>query len=389
MQRIYASVFGSGLGHVTRVHAIAEELSTDSCAEFLYSSFDEAYDYLRRQKERVIFAPPISIEWNVAGGVSVMETMINFPRAFSDFSRQVEFEDRVISKYDPKLVISDSRLSAVFGAKRRSKPVVTILNQVRVLFPPRFRHTFVSEILERYEADILGLMWSLSEEILFPDLPPPYTIGEANIARTDSAGKVKYIGFMISRGRIANERIEKVRSSLGIDERPTIFVQISGPNASKKSFLDPVIECAKILGRRCNVVISKGLPTGSAEPVRLSGGGWLYDWCPTKDELFAIADVLVARSGHTTIGQCINLGKPAVLVPIFNHSEQIWNASKFSRLGLGVEIRSELLNTKNLEDAVNSCLEDSKYVAAAERLQRISEPLDGIERATRVVKTFL
>ncbi|MGI0080522.1 MAG: hypothetical protein ACRECH_12975 [Nitrososphaerales archaeon] len=57
--------------------------------------------------------------------------------------------------------------------------VPTILNQISILFPQRFRNTIVSKILERYEADILALMWNLGDEILFPDLPPPYTIAEA------------------------------------------------------------------------------------------------------------------------------------------------------------------------------------------------------------------
>jgi UDP-N-acetylglucosamine--N-acetylmuramyl-(pentapeptide) pyrophosphoryl-undecaprenol N-acetylglucosamine transferase len=389
LQKIYASVFGSGLGHVTRVHSIEERLSSDLDISFLYSSFDEAFDYLKNQGKRVIYAPPISLEWTVGGGISGMNTIIKFPRALSDFSRQVEFEDRAISKYDPELVISDSRLSALFGAKRARKRVITILNQVKILFPPRFRKTIVSKILEGYEAETLGLLWNLSDEILFPDLPPPYTIGEANISNIGSAERVKYIGFMMQRSKFSDNHLERIKSSLGIDHRPTIFIQISGPNASKRAFLDSSVDCARKLTEKYNVVISKGLPTGSSSPEKIFRGGWIFDWCPIKNELFSLADVLVARSGHTTIGQCINSGTPAVLVPIFNHSEQIWNALKFVRLGLGQFIRSENLNTMNLEEAIVSCLEDSRYRESAEKLQRISMPLDGIERASEIVRAYV
>ena len=87
-----------------------------------------------------------------------------------------------------------------------------------------------------------------------------------------------------------------------------------------------------------------GVRTAPASRRRLANGAWLYDWCPVKDELFTLSDLVVARAGHSTIGQCIDAGKPAVLVPIHNHSEQIGNADKFSKLGLGLQIRSEDLD---------------------------------------------
>ncbi len=389
MQKIYAAVFGSGLGHASRVHTIAKKLQSESERKFLYSSFDEAYDYLESQKERVLYAPPLPIQWSRAGGVSGKDTLLRFPRALSDFSRQVAFEDRTIADYNPKVVISDSRLSAVFGAKQNSHPVITILNQIRILFPPRFRNTLVSGILERVEADILGLMWNLSDEILCPDLPPPYTISEANIACVDSAKKMKYTGFMVPKSNVDEQGLLKVKTSLGLDSRPIVFMQVSGPNASKKSFLDPAVECARSLGKKYNVVVSKGFPQGSSEPKKLANGGWVYEWCPVKDELFALSKVLVSRSGHTTIGQCIGSGKPSVLVPIYNHSEQIWNAEKAARLGLGIEIRSENLTPQNLEEAIENCVEDSEYKSNAERLQHISERYPGIDLATSVIKNFL
>jgi UDP-N-acetylglucosamine--N-acetylmuramyl-(pentapeptide) pyrophosphoryl-undecaprenol N-acetylglucosamine transferase len=387
--RVYAAVFGSGLGHVTRVDAIANSLQKTNNCEFLYSSFDEAYDYLKKYKRNVNYAPSVDVKWNLTGGFSGSDTIIRFPYAFSGFGKQISFEIERISDFNPRVVLSDSRLSAVFAAKARFYPVVTILNQIRILFPPRFRKGHYGDLLERMEADMLGLFWSASNEILFPDLPPPFTIGEANISNVDVANKVTFTGFMIPKTPISAERLTKARSLLQLDNRPIVFMQISGPNATKAAFVDSALESAAKLALRYNVIVSKGLPAGSTLPSRLAGGAWIYDWCPIKDELFALSDVLVARSGHTTISQCISVAKPSVLIPIFNHSEQIWNAQKFERLGLGISIMSQRLTAERLEHSVDSCIEDSKFKESMQKLKSISDRYDGIKAASEVLKEFL
>ncbi|MHB1909112.1 MAG: glycosyltransferase [Nitrososphaerales archaeon] len=386
MHRIYSAIFGSGLGHVTRVHEIAKRLPDCS---FEYSSFDEAYDYLLKYNEKVFYAPSVAVRWNLAGGVSGSGTLIGAPRSFATFLDQVNFERKKISRFNPRVVLSDSRLSAVIAGKSLFYPVITILNQIRILFPPRFRKGVFSSFLERLEADILGLYWSLSNEILVPDLPPPFTISEANVSRVSVSNRIHYTGFMTPKLDIPDERLAKVRSSLALDSRPIVFVQISGPNKTKDSFLGPALESSSYLARKYNVIISKGFPSGSTTPIKLANGAWVYDWCPVKDELFQLSKVLVARSGHNTLSQCINAAKPSVVVPIFNHSEQIWNAKKFAKLGLGIEIRSESLTAKKLEISVETCLEDSSYQNNMEKLKQISSKFEGIEAAANIVRGFL
>ena len=107
----------------------------------------------------------------------------------------------------------------------------------------------------------------------------------------------------------------------------------------------------------------------------LQTNSWLYEWCPIKDELFALSDVIVARAGHTTISQCVDLGKPAIYIPISNHSEQIWNAEKCQKLGIGLELKSEDLTAKNLIGAVDVCLNDSRYEGECEEIAVSFKPI--------------
>jgi UDP-N-acetylglucosamine--N-acetylmuramyl-(pentapeptide) pyrophosphoryl-undecaprenol N-acetylglucosamine transferase len=389
LRKVYSAVFGSGLGHITRVFSIARILEKENDIQFAYSSFDEAYDFLKRYNKEVEYSPSVAVRWNLAGGFSGSSTIFGFPRTMAAFLSQVTFERKKISAFNPRVVLSDSRLSAVIASKSLLYPVITILNQIRILFPPRFRNGLFSAGLERMEADFLGLFWSLSDEVLVPDLPPPFTISEANVSHVDIANKVYFTGFMAPKVSIPEERIAKARSVLQLDSRPIIFIQISGPNPTKEAFIQPALQVASTLAKNYNVVISKGLPSESTLPTRLAKGVWVYEWCPIKDELFVLSDLLVTRAGHTTISQCINAGKPSVLVPIFNHSEQIWNAEKFARLGLGIEIKSENLTPKELESAVDQCMNDSNYSNNVQKLKLISDKFDGIEEAANIVRGFL
>ncbi|MFI5422282.1 MAG: glycosyltransferase, partial [Nitrososphaerales archaeon] len=138
-----------------------------------------------------------------------------------------------------------------------------------------------------------------------------------------------------------------------------------------------------------NVVLSLGYPSGSTTPRKITNGVWLYEWCPVKDELFQLSSLMVARAGHGTIGQCINQGTPAVLIPIFNHSEQLANAEKYQRLGLGIALRAEILSKKSFVASVSHCLENPDYKERSQFLQGISRRYDGVDGVVRIVREYL
>src|SRR5208282_4339650 len=99
----------------------------------------------------------------------------------------------------------------------------------------------LGRLYERIAGNVLGLMWSLSEEVLLTDLPPPYTIGEANVEGTDMSRIVRYVGFTSPGLEVSEERLQKAREVLGYDKRPLVFFQISGPDATKKRFIEIVL----------------------------------------------------------------------------------------------------------------------------------------------------
>jgi UDP-N-acetylglucosamine--N-acetylmuramyl-(pentapeptide) pyrophosphoryl-undecaprenol N-acetylglucosamine transferase len=389
VRKIYFAVFGSGLGHATRVMDIAKLLGADGDA-IRYSCSGQGLRYIRKHEPEMdtVECPSLDVEWTEEGSFSSRGFVVHFPLMLRSFSRQVAFEAESIARFDPGLTVSDSRLSAVLAARSRSCPVITMLNQFKVTLPPRYRGGALGRLYERIAGDVLGLMWSLSEQVLLTDLPPPYTIGEANVAGTDLSRIVRYVGFTSPGLDVSEERLQKAREVLGFDARPLVFFQISGPDTTKKRFVDMVLGSVGALSSRYKVVVSMGYLGGSGEPRRLADGTLVYDWCPIKDELFALSAVLVARSGHRTIGQCIDAGKPAVLVPIHNHSEQLGNAEKFHSLGLGIAILPGDLDPERLTDAVDSCIRDPKFRKNLEAVGLISRKYRGVEKCAEIINSY-
>ena len=73
-----------------------------------------------------------------------------------------------------------------------------------------------------------------------------------------------------------------------------------------------------------------------------------------------ISDVIVSRSGAMTITEISNLGKPSILVPLPNVSQnhQLYNAKVLENVGAAKIILNEELNkdnlTKEIEDIIKN-----------------------------------
>ena len=119
--RIYFSVYGSGLGHVTRILEISKRIKQEKDCEILFSCSDQALEYLRPRIEigdSIVAGPALDVEWSADGSFSSSEFIPRFPFMFNTFLKQVQFEAENISKFDPKLVVSDSKLSPILAIEK-------------------------------------------------------------------------------------------------------------------------------------------------------------------------------------------------------------------------------------------------------------------------------
>ena len=108
---------------------------------------------------------------------------------------------------------------------------------------------------------------------------------------------------------IDQAQINKVVEYLSLDRsRPIIFVHISGPMKTRMTIINIIVEACKCLNHEIQYIVSEGRPTGNTEPKKLAGSGWDDEWCPVRDEIFAMSNLLIIRGGHVVISQVFSLG---------------------------------------------------------------------------------
>jgi UDP-N-acetylglucosamine--N-acetylmuramyl-(pentapeptide) pyrophosphoryl-undecaprenol N-acetylglucosamine transferase len=386
----YFAPYGVGLGHASRLVMAADQLR-EGGTDVKFSSYGEAASYVSLRGYKCVTVAPVEFAWSMEGGFSVKNSLANIPSWFTNFSRQVNQETRNMTMYRPDVVVSDSRLSPLVAARLLKIPSIVVLNQVKLLLSPRLRELAISRLVESMVGELLGSMWALADRVLVPDLPPPYTIAAHNVWEVGSAAKkLEYIGFASPTQQVSEDRVNKVAGQLGFDRsRPIVFIHVSGPAQTRPALIRVALEAVKKLNSRIQFVISEGNPKGESEPRRAGESGWYYGWCPVRDEIFAMSDLLVLRGGHVALSQAIQFGKPVVTIPIENHGEQLGNSIKMAEMGLGLMLHPKGLKPEHLADAISQVLGDSKYKNKVAELQKMAEKLNGIDNVVQIVRTYL
>ncbi len=386
MNKAYIAMYGVGLGHASRMLLVANNLQQDTNVQF--SSFGDAVNYIKMHGYNCLSVPSIDFGWGTDSGFSIKESILKLPKNFLHFTAQLGTEGKNIGSFKPDVVVSDTRLSSLLMAKAWNIPSITILNQIKLLLSPRFREVRAARKFEDMLGEFLGALWSMSDAVLVPDLPPPYTLSEENIWPVGStANKLKYVGFMAPKPTINEEYVDKVAKLLGFDHsKPVVFAHISGPGETKMVVLKKVMEALKD-NDKIQFVVSEGKPKGDTVPRKISNG-WYFEWCPVRDEIFAMSNLLIMRGGHSTLAQAIQYGKPVVTIPIEKHGEQLGNANKAQKIGLGVMLNQKELKPDDLRNATDRVLNDSSFDNNAKMLMDYANKLNGVENIANIVRSY-
>lgn len=376
--RIYIGCFGSGMGHASRMLEVAGVLTAKgSSVEF--SSSGEVATLIRRSGYVCNLLPLADVRYSEAGEFALKQTLVNSPSMLARTYHQVVLETSNIASFSPDAVLSDSALSTVLAAKALGLPVFTVLNQLNLTNPEAHSST-PSKLLSFGTSTAMGKLWELSDLILFPDLPPPYTISEKNLWGSNTA-KTRYVGFLAPSKRGIPD---KAAAEFSGEKGTKIFWQVSGPPNTRSAFLRLAFQCAAALSGRCSFVITGGNPTSSSEAVRISGG-WYYGWCDITDEYFRACDLVVSRAGHGTIGQAIMSSKPSLLIPIPKQPEQEGNAHKASRLGVSILLQQDDATVQRVSEALED-LSRGEYAARARKLGQWARGFDAGKEIVRILE---
>jgi UDP-N-acetylglucosamine--N-acetylmuramyl-(pentapeptide) pyrophosphoryl-undecaprenol N-acetylglucosamine transferase len=384
--RIQFCPSGVGLGHVGRCIPIAQRLKKDG-AEILFSTYREGFRYVQQEGFQAVEAPDIGVQVKPDGSIDFRLTTVK-PGPFLTvytIMKQVDAEIDYMQAFEPDVVVSDSRASSLMAAKLLDIPRICILNQFQVFIPRRRRFLKLARIADATTLTLVGRIWADVNQILIPDFPPPYTISTKNLHVPRAyRKKMNLIGPILPVSSSDLPDKKELRKKLGLEEsKPVIFAPISGPAKERAYFTGVLRQIFSRFPDDYQIVMSLGYPNSSVEPVA-NGNVVIRGWIPNRFEYLKACDVVVSRGGHGTLSQSICYGKPIILVPTPNHTEQFNNCKKAAELGVAEIIQQEDLTVDSLLAAVQKVLE-KRFQQRTEQLQKEISKWNGLEIATKII----
>lgn len=301
--KILISPLDWGLGHATRIIPIVHYLQQLQCQIWIAAS-GQTEKVLKETFPDIPFLHLDGYKVNYQGqsGSFSLKMAGQIPKIL----RAVFFENKWLKKNQEKyhwdVVISDNR----YGLFHKELRSVIITHQVNIKTGKgmwvdkligRLNHFFLAKFDECWIPDAGGTI-SLAGELSHGDLP----------------GNAVYIGPL---SRFSNYT----------DKTPGLLLAIlSGPEP-QRSILEKILEkqLAAYPGKVC---IVRGKPGENEQPADTAQIKW-YNHLPAKDlqVLISSAELVICRSGYTTIMDLVKLHKKALLIPTPGQPEQEYLAA--------------------------------------------------------------
>jgi len=384
--RVYFSPCGIGLGHVGRCVPIAKKLE-EMGVETRFSTYRDGLQYLRQEGIPAVKAPPIGFQVKPDGTIDFRQTAANPGPFLASFTltRQVVAEIEAIKSFEPDIVVSDSRVSPLLAAQLLGIPRISMLNQFQIIVPRRKKFLRLARLADFITLALIGKVWTAGTRVLIPDFPSPYTISMGNLRIPNSyRSRVRLIGPILPVRSDELPSVEKIRSKLGLGDKPVIFAPISGPPKERAYFTAILRRIFIKFPDEYEVVMSLGYPNTSPRPIRHSNLT-VFKWVPNRFEYLKACDLVISRAGHNTLLQSICYGKPMILVPTPSHTEQLNNARRAVELEVAKMMEQTSLNKKNLLKTVKEVLGDEQMREKVEKIQREVSKLNGLKIAVETI----
>lgn len=305
-KRILVAPLDWGLGHATRCIPIINELQKLG-ADVLLGSSDKALALLRREFPDLPYVQMPSYKVNYPKNGNMTFHMLRLaPKIRNAIKKEHKALDRYIHEYGIDGVISDNRL----GLYNKRVPTVLITHQLYIR-TPRFR--WAADRINRHYISRFDQCWI-----------PDYADVHENLSGSLSHGRdhprgLSFIGPLTRfHQESQNSESEEGKSQNG---RTKVLGLISGPEPQRGMLAESLNEELKDLDLDATMVT--GMPqkgAGKKESPRIQE----FNHLPAQDlhrELQA-ADLIVSRSGYSTIMDLAAIGRKAVLVPTPGQTEQ-------------------------------------------------------------------
>lgn len=328
MKRVLIAPLNWGLGHATRCMPIINELLAQG-AEVIIATDGRALHLLQKEYPQltILELPAYNITYRSNN------MMLNIAPQLFKIIRAIIKEQKAIRKiildYKIDIIISDNR----FGCISSDIPSIFITHQVHIKIPNFivqrivnfFNHQFINRFNECWIPDFEDMAQSLS----------------GSLSRSKGLNNYKYLGALT---RLKYSEVTKQYDAL---------IVLSGPEPQRSYLEQELIQQAKELPIK--ILLIKG-KTDEDNQVQQINHLTIQSFMTAKDLNQAIlaSDVIVTRSGYSTLMDLVVLGKKAILIPTPGQTEQEYLAERFEKQGVYLFQKQNEIDLKMALEKVKS-----------------------------------
>ena len=305
--RVLIAPLDWGLGHTTRCLPIIYELLRKGCE--LCVACNERQAHLMRTEvpdAQIIPLPGYNSRYSKLGALNKLATIFQVPKILIAIKREHRWLRDVFKKESFDLIISDNR----YGFYNQTAYSVFITHQLQIQVPG---NKWLQRILQKWNYYFINRF----NECWIPDFKvEPNLAGELSHPEVLPKIVVRYIGLL--------SRFENIVVST---RKPVdILILISGPEPQRTVLEEKIIDQLQKIKR--SAIVVRGLP--EMKDVRKSFNNIsFFNHLPAQElnELMSNAQVVISRSGYSTVMDIIQLGKKSILVPTPGQTEQEYLAA--------------------------------------------------------------
>lgn len=311
-----------GLGHATRCIPIIRAILKSGCHVIIAS--DGAALYLL-QKEfpqlPSLELPSYGIEYPKKGKNIILKLLLKLPKIKRAISSEKKIIKKLVSEKIIHGIISDNRI----GVRSNQIPSVFITHQLNVLsgsttfFSSKFHRNIINKFDECWVPDLEGSM-NLSG-----------TLG--HLGRSNH--HIKYIGLL--------SRMQKKILPIEFD----VLIILSGPEPHRTYLEEKLI--AQFKDKEKRILLIRGLVEHKQVKSRVANIQILnYALSDEMEQFLNKSDVVISRSGYTSIMDLAVLAKKAFFIPTPGQFEQEYLAKRLHRLGIAPSCEQSTFESNKL-----------------------------------------
>jgi len=316
-----------GLGHATRCIPIIKALQENNYIPIIASD-GMALEILRKEFPYIksLKLPSYQIEYAKKGADFKWKLAQNFPKLIKAVWDEKKLVDNWIEKHDIDGIISDNRL----GVFSKKVPCVFMTHQLNVLtgnttwFTSKLHQYFIKKFTECWVPDFEGN----------PNLTGRLGhIGKSNL-------RLKYIGPL---SRMQKKEFPKIYD---------LMIILSGPEP-QRGLLEEKLK-KEVVNFGGKLIFIKGIVEKTQNKEQIENITF-FNFMNTRqlEQTFNESEMVLCRSGYTSIMDLVTLEKKAFFIPTPGQYEQEYLAEKLEKDGLAPFAKQDDFIIKNIFEIQN------------------------------------